>query len=111
MVAQYRIKVHSMKSTANLIGATVIGGMAKFLEDAARREELVVLDTLHPIFIKEWRSYKEKLAECIKAKGVMAESKESLEEALFDLTKERKEKTIAFGSLYFIGEIEEKNGI
>lgn len=65
MVAQYRIKVHSMKSTANLIGATVIGGMAKFLEDAARREELAVLDTLHPIFIKEWRSYKEKLTECI----------------------------------------------
>ena len=66
MVAQYRIKVHSMKSTANLIGATVIGGMAKFLEDAARHENLAVLDTLHPIFIKEWRSYKEKLAECIR---------------------------------------------
>ena len=52
-----------------------------------------------------------KLAECIAAKGVKAESRESLEEALADLTKERKEKTIAFGSLYFIGEIEEKNGI
>ena len=53
----------------------------------------------------------EKLAECIASKGVKAESKETLEEALLDLTKERKEKTIAFGSLYFIGEIEEKNGI
>lgn len=65
MVVQYRIKVHSMKSTANLIGATVIGGMAKFLEDAARHGELAVLETLHPIFIKEWRSYKEKLTECM----------------------------------------------
>lgn len=53
----------------------------------------------------------EKLAECIRAKGVKAESKASLDEALSDLTMERKEKTIAFGSLYFIGEIEEKNGI
>lgn len=51
------------------------------------------------------------LAECIAAKGVKAVSKENLDEALLDLTTERKEKTIAFGSLYFIGEIEEKNGI
>lgn len=50
----------------------------------------------------------EKLAECIAAKGVKAESRETLDEALSDLKKERKEKTIAFGSLYFIGEIEEK---
>lgn len=54
-----------MKSSANLIGATVIGGMAKLLEDAARREELDYIDKLHPIFNKEWRSYKEKLADCI----------------------------------------------
>ena len=65
MVTQYRIKVHSMKSSANLIGATVIGGMAKLLEDAARREALDYIDKLHPIFNKEWRSYKEKLADCI----------------------------------------------
>lgn len=65
MVTQYRIKVHSMKSSANLIGATVLGGMAKILEDAARREELDYIDKLHPIFNKEWRSYKEKLADCI----------------------------------------------
>ena len=50
-----------------------------------------------------------KLAECIVDKGVRAESRESLDEALSDLTKERKHKTIAFGSLYFIGEIEANN--
>lgn len=52
-----------------------------------------------------------KLAECIERRGVRAECRETLEEALRDLTKERKAKTVAFGSLYFIGEIEEKNGI
>lgn len=66
MTAQYRIKVHSMKSSANLIGAIAIGGMAKLLEDAARREDLVCIDALHPVFIKEWRNYKEKLADCMK---------------------------------------------
>lgn len=53
----------------------------------------------------------EKLAECIVKRGVVATSKATLEEALGEITKERKAKTVAFGSLYFIGEIEEKNGI
>lgn len=49
----------------------------------------------------------ERLAECIRKMGVKAAGKASLEEALKEVTKERKEKTIAFGSLYFVGEIEE----
>lgn len=65
MLTQYRIKVHSMKSSANLIGATVIGGMAKLLEDAARREDIPYIESLHMIFIKEWRSYKDKLKDCV----------------------------------------------
>lgn len=51
------------------------------------------------------------LAVCIAKHGIRAQSKATVEEALSELTKERKEKTIAFGSLYFIGEIERKNGI
>ncbi len=53
----------------------------------------------------------EKLAECIRKKGIPARSKAELKEALAEVTSDRKEKTIAFGSLYFIGEIEERNGI
>lgn len=49
----------------------------------------------------------EQLAECIRSKGVKAVSKESLTAAFAEITEERKEKTIAFGSLYFVGEIEE----
>lgn len=49
----------------------------------------------------------EQLAECIRKMGVTAASKESLAEAMAEVTKERKERTIAFGSLYFVGEIEE----
>lgn len=51
------------------------------------------------------------LASCIAEKGIKAESKASLDEALGEITLDRKAKTVAFGSLYFIGEIEEKNGI
>lgn len=65
MVAQYRIKVHSMKSSANLIGAIVLGGMARVLESAAAKSDIAVIDSMHDIFIREWLSYKEKLAECV----------------------------------------------
>ena len=56
----------------------------------------------------------EQLADCITSKGILAESKNSFAEAFEEVTKERREKTIAFGSLYFIGEIVdfmENNGI
>ena len=46
------------------------------------------------------------LAECIRKKGVSAECCRSLEEALPDFACPSDEKTIAFGSLYFIGDIE-----
>ncbi len=49
----------------------------------------------------------EQLAECIRERGVTATAKETLAQAMSDVTCDRKEKTIAFGSLYFVGEIEE----
>ncbi len=69
MLDQYRIKVHSMKSSANLIGAAGIGGMAKMLEDAARRKDAAYIEALHGIFIDEWRSYKERLQDCMQITG------------------------------------------
>ena len=69
MLVQYRIKVHAMKSSANLIGATVLGGMAKLLEYAARDNDRITIDALHAIFLREWRSYREKLEEIIALAG------------------------------------------
>lgn len=65
MLGQYRIKVHAMKSSANMIGAVVLGGMAKMLEEAAKSADFELIETLTPIFLKEWRSYKEKLRVCV----------------------------------------------
>ena len=58
----YRIKVHSMKSSANLIGATKLGDWAKALEEGARGQKKSVLDELHPVFMKEWRCCHERLS-------------------------------------------------
>ena len=60
-VTDYRIKVHSMKSSANLIGAVGLGGMAKQLEYSARDLDLSGMEALHHIFLTEWRAYEEKL--------------------------------------------------
>lgn len=48
----------------------------------------------------------EKLAECIRNKGVQAECAEDLRSCLSAEHGDRLHKTIAFGSLYFVGEIE-----
>lgn len=65
MLGQYRIKVHAMKSSANMIGAIVLGGMAKMLEEAAKSADFELIETLTPVFLNEWRSYKEKLRVCV----------------------------------------------
>lgn len=62
---QYRIKVHAMKSSANMIGAIMLGGMAKLLENAGRDADKEVISALTPVFLQEWRSYREKLSPCI----------------------------------------------
>lgn len=62
---QYRIKVHAMKSSAALIGAAALSGVAKLLEYAARDGRLEVIENVTPIFLSDWRSYKEKLEPCV----------------------------------------------
>ncbi|HBI61810.1 MAG TPA: hypothetical protein DDY31_11475, partial [Lachnospiraceae bacterium] len=57
----YRIQVHTMKSLAASLGIIPLAGMAKILEDAARKEQQETIHSLHQIFITEWNSYKEKM--------------------------------------------------
>lgn len=62
---QYRVKVHSMKSSAGMIGAVSLSGIARMLEDGAGAERLDILEAVTPVFLEEWRSYKERLKPCI----------------------------------------------
>ncbi|MDD6570871.1 MAG: ATP-binding protein [Thermoflexaceae bacterium] len=59
---QYRIKVHSMKASAAMIGAVHLSGMARLLELAAINNKKDTIDNVTPVFLEEWRNYKEKLS-------------------------------------------------
>ena len=65
---QYRIKVHSMKSSAAMIGAYSLSGVAKMLESAAIEQKLETLKYVTPVFLEEWHACKGKLAECVEEK-------------------------------------------
>lgn len=58
----YRVKVHSMKSSATLIGIIRLAGMAMELESAARGGKTDIIRALHPIFIESWLGYYEPLS-------------------------------------------------
>ena len=60
---QYRVKVHSMKSSAAMIGAMSLSALAKLLEYAARDEKMDVIQRLHPVFIDEWKRMEKSLGE------------------------------------------------
>lgn len=62
---QYCIKVHSMKSSAALIGAMGLSGMALTLEKAANEGNVTVIKQISPFFLNEWKRYKEIISECL----------------------------------------------
>ncbi|MBQ9526509.1 MAG: response regulator [Fretibacterium sp.] len=58
---EYRVLVHGMKSAAAMVGIIPLAGMAKVLEYAARDGDWETVSRLHDVFLREWRSYQEKL--------------------------------------------------
>lgn len=77
---QYRVKVHSMKSTAALIGAMSLSGVAKMLEDHAATKDRDVILAITPFFLREWRDYRNRLA-CFEMQRE-ADTKEEVEQAV-----------------------------
>ena len=59
--AQYRILVHAMKGLAATVGLIPLAGPAKLLEFAARDHKIDVVFALHPVFMYEWDSYRDKI--------------------------------------------------
>lgn len=64
----YRIKVHSMKSSAALIGIVHLAGLALELEMAAKKGDCDLIRAFHPVFIERWLGYSELLSELITEK-------------------------------------------
>ncbi len=57
----YQTKVHSMKSTAAMMGAIPLSGVARILEYAAEAGEVEKIKTVTPVFTDELKKYKERL--------------------------------------------------
>ena len=62
ILEDYRIKVHGIKSMANTIGATALGGVAKLLEYAARDGDIERVRIMTPILIEELDSMQSRLS-------------------------------------------------
>lgn len=79
---QFRVKVHSMKSSAAMIGAMFVSGTARMLEYAARDEKLEEIKNVTPYFLEEWRNMKKALEPFVSAKdkGKAGEDTESKSE-------------------------------
>ncbi len=60
-LSEYRVLVHSMKSSATLIGIVPLAGMAFTLEKAAIEKDVEVISAVTNVFLKAWRSYGDKL--------------------------------------------------
>ncbi len=58
---QYRIQVHAMKSLAATVGITTLSGVARLLESASQKGDMETMVSVTPIFLAEWRSYRQKL--------------------------------------------------
>ncbi len=60
-LSEYRVLVHSMKSSATLVGIVPLSGLAFLLEKAAIEKDTASILALHDTFIANWRSYGDKL--------------------------------------------------
>lgn len=58
----YTIKVHSLKSSAKIIGAMELSKLAESLEDAGNREDKDFIDKNTDRLLSDYEAYKEKLA-------------------------------------------------
>lgn len=81
---QFRIKVHSMKNSAAMIGAVSLSGVAKMLEYAAKGGKIDVIESVAPVFLQEWGTMKEILKPAVQTD----DAGESREEPDYELTKE-----------------------
>lgn len=58
----YRIRVHALKSSAAMIGAASLSGLARILEMAAREGDIERIKTLHPILMEEAEACRQRLS-------------------------------------------------
>ncbi len=70
-IQNYTIKVHALKSSARIIGATGFSEKAQKLEDAGKRGDIAYIKENHEAFIAEFKSFAEPLS------GIFTEEEET----------------------------------
>ena len=60
-VRLYTIKVHSLKSSAKIIGATELSKLAEELEDAGNKEDMTFINENTGLLLTDYEEFKEKL--------------------------------------------------
>lgn len=61
-LAEYRIFVHGLKSTSASVGALILSKLARLLEIAAIDGDIQRIQTLHPVFLEELKTHKQRLS-------------------------------------------------
>ena len=64
-ISDYRVKIHSMKSTSLTIGAVMVSNLAKFLEYSARDKNVDNIRSVTVPFINEWRALTARMKEAL----------------------------------------------
>ena len=81
-IHNYTIKVHALKSSARLIGASELSAQAAYLEDCGNNNDVDTIKDLTPELLQNYRAYLEKLAPLYKQdEGAELISREKLYEA------------------------------
>ncbi|MCR5343058.1 MAG: response regulator [Butyrivibrio sp.] len=76
----YTIKVHALKSSARIIGATDLGKLAADLEDAGNHEDTGFIQANHDRFMADYLSFKDKLGRLV-SESQESEDKEAISAA------------------------------
>ena len=85
-VNDFRIKIHAMKASANIIGAFRVYGIAAMLESAAMHENVRKILDVTPYFYEEWSDLKNAVEESIpKSKEKHSKPAKETLESIFHL--------------------------
>lgn len=114
---EYRIRVHSLKSTTAVIGALLLSKLARLSELAAIEGDIERLLTLHPILLEEMEKHRQRMkvlevddgekeqADIAEVSGVLAELVEALENRDYDRADKLSEQ---LGTYEYSGELQER---
>ena len=114
---EYRIRVHSLKSTTAAIGALLLAKLARLSELAAIEGDIERLLTLHPILLEEMEKHRQRMkvleaddgekeqADMAEVSRVLEKLGDALENRDYDMADELTEQLGAYG---YSGELQER---